>query len=242
MKISVAQTRPVKGDIAANIEIHKKFTALAVSYQADAIFFPELSVTGYEPGLSEELATEQDDSRLDDFQNISNTHQLTIGLGIPIKSEKGIQISMVIFQPGKPRFTYSKQQLHEDEFPYFVCGNSQVIFTTGNKKIAPAICYESLQPDHSENANRLGAEIYVASVAKSQKGIDKALLHFPGIAKKYAMTVLMANCIGYCDNFESYGNSAVWNNKGLLAGRLDNKSEGILIYDTETGEVIEETI
>jgi predicted amidohydrolase len=242
MKICVAQTRPVKGNIAANIEMHKKFTALAVSYQADAIFFPELSVTGYEPVLAKELATEQNDRRLDDFQKNSDIHQITIGLGIPTKSEKGIQISMVIFQPGKPRLTYSKQQLHEDEFPYFVCGNGQVLITVSNKKIAPAICYESLQANHAENANRLGAEIYVASVAKSQKGIDKVLLHFPAIAKKYAMTVLMSNCVGYCDNFESYGNSAVWDNEGNLIGKLCNKEEGMLIFDTVTNDVIETTI
>ena len=51
MKISIAQTRPIKGDIPANIEAHKRFINLAVSNGADAIFFPELSITGYEPEL-----------------------------------------------------------------------------------------------------------------------------------------------------------------------------------------------
>ncbi|HJV20528.1 MAG TPA: hypothetical protein VJ552_11665 [Sediminibacterium sp.] len=40
MKISVAQTRPIKGDIIANIATHKKLIDLAVSDWADAIFFP----------------------------------------------------------------------------------------------------------------------------------------------------------------------------------------------------------
>ena len=51
MKICVAQTRPLKGDIKGNIENHKKLIASAVSHQADLIIFPELSLTGYEPGL-----------------------------------------------------------------------------------------------------------------------------------------------------------------------------------------------
>ncbi len=118
---------------------------------------------------------------------------------MPTNSNSGIKISMLIFQPNSPRQTYSKQQLHSDEFPYFVNGEKQIILTVDNKKIAPAICYESLQADHSDNAKKLGAEIYVASVAKSQNGIDKAIKHYPEIAQKYSIPILMSNCIGYCD-------------------------------------------
>jgi predicted amidohydrolase len=242
MKISIAQTRPIKGDISANIDKHINFIELASSLKATSIFFPELSLTGYEPELAKYLATTQDDNRLDGFQKISDTNKMTIGLGIPTKTETGIKISMVFFQPDKLRITYSKQQLHSDEFPYFINGDRQVILTLDNKKVAPAICYESLQPNHSDNVNKLGAEIYLASVAKSQNGINKALTHYPEVAKKYSMPVLMSNCVGYCDNFLSVGYSSVWTEKGQLAGQLDDQNEGIIVFDTETEEVIKQTI
>lgn len=54
------------------------------------------------------------------------------------------------------------------------------------------------------------------------------------MASKHSMTVLMANCIGHCDNFESVGKSAVWSNEGILVGELDDTNEGIIIYDTTT--------
>ena len=241
MKIAVAQTRPIKGDISANIKTHRKLIDLAISYKADAIFFPELSITGYEPELAKELVTNQDGKEFDNFQEISNKNKITIGLGMPTKSNSGIKISMIIFQPDTPRQTYSKQQLHSDEFPYFVNGEEQIILIVDNKKIAPAICYESLQTDHSVNAKKLGAEIYVASVAKSQNGIDKAMTHYPAVAKKFSMPVLMSNCVGFCDNFESVGQSSVWTKQGNLAGQLDEKSEGILIFDTETEKIIKQT-
>lgn len=234
MRISIAQTRPIKGDIVANIETHKKFTNLAVSYKADAIFFPELSITGYEPKLAKQLATNQDDKRFDDFQKLSDIKNITIGIGAPTVGETGILISMIIFQPNTERRTYSKQQLHSDEFPYFVNGQQQIILTVKNKKIAPAICYESLQPGHSENVFKNGAEIYIASVAKSADGVGKAFNHFPKIARQYSMPVLMSNCLGLCDDFESTGNSAIWNKDGLLSGQLNETDEGILIFDTET--------
>jgi len=242
MKIAVGQTRPIKGDIFANIETHKKLIDLAISYKADTIFFPELSVTGYEPKLAKKLAINQDDKKLDDFQEISNKNKITIGLGIPTKTNSGIKISMLIFQPDAPRQTYSKQQLHSDELLFFINGEKQIILTVNNKKIAPAICYESLQTEHSEIAYRLGAEIYVASVAKSQNGIDKAMTHYPEIAKKFSMPVLMSNCVGYCDNFQSVGKTSVWTKQGDLVGQLDDKLEGILIFDTETEEATEQTL
>lgn len=234
MRIAAAQMRPQKGNVLENIEKHKRMISTAISYQADAIFFPELSVTGYEPSLAKDLATSQNDIRFDDFQSISDKNHMTIGIGVPTKSDSGIRISMIVFQPYKPRQTYSKQKLHSDEFPYFVCGKEQIIFTMDNVKIAPAICYESLQVEHADHASEMGAEVYIASVAKSQIGINKAWIHYPHMASKHSMTVLMANCIGHCDNFESVGKSAVWSDEGILVGELDNTNEGIIIYDTIT--------
>jgi predicted amidohydrolase len=238
MKICIAQTEPIKGNVSANIEAHKRFIELALTFNAEAIFFPELSLTGYEPELAKKMATNQNDNRLNIFQKISNNNNIIIGLGLPTATESQIRISMIIFEPNKPRQTYSKQQLHSDEFPYFENGVGQVIIKTNDTNIAPAICYESLQPTHSENALKLGADVYLASLAKPAKGIEKAFDHFSRVAKQYAMPVLMSNCVGFCDNFLSVGKSSVWTKEGKLVGQLDDKTEGILIFDTETEEIV----
>lgn len=237
MKICIAQTRPIKGNVSANIEAHKLFIEHALTLNAEAIFFPELSLSGYEPALAKELATNENDICLDIFQHISNLSNFIIGLGLPTKNESNIRISMIIFQPNQEREIYSKQQLHSDEFSYFENGVAQVIIDKDKKKIAPAICYESLQPSHVENAFKLGANVYLASVAKPAKGVEKAFKHFPEIAKQYEIPVLMVNCVGFCDNFLSSGQSAVWTKEGELVGQLDDKTEGVLIFDTETEEV-----
>jgi predicted amidohydrolase len=242
MKICVAQTKPIKGDISANIEAHIKLIELALTLNTDAIFFPELSLTGYEPELAKKLATNQNDTCLDIFQETSDKKNITIGLGLPTAKESIIRISMIVFQPNKTRQTYSKQQLHSDEFPYFDNGDEQLIIKTNSINIAPAICYESLQPEHSEKAFKLGANIYLASVAKPENGLEKAFNYYPTIAKQYAMPVLMANCVGYCYDLLSFGQSAVWTKEGKLVGQLDDKNEGILLFDTETEEVIIKTI
>lgn len=242
MKICLAQIKPVKGNISANIEAHTKFIELALSLNAEAIFFPELSLTGYEPELAKLVATNQEDNRLAVFQEICDKNKIIIGLGLPTISESHIRISMVIFEPKKARQTYSKQLLHSDELPYFTHGNEQVIVKANGINIAAAICYESLQSVHAENAFKLGAQLYLASVAKPENGIKKAFVHYPTVAKRYAMPVLMVNAVGYCDNFLSVGNSAVWSKEGTLVGQLDDKTEGILLFDTETEVIVKRNL
>lgn len=242
MKIGVAQTRPAKGDIPQNIEGHKRLIALAIDNGAHMIVFPELSITGYEPELAKDLATNQDDSRLQDFQQLSDTNNIIIGVGMPLKQDTGITISMIIFQPRQPRQTYSKQHLHEDEFPYFVSGHGQVFLKTHNNTIAPAICYELSVAEHPEYVYRHGANIYIASVAKTANGMEKANKTLAGTASKYGMTVLIANSLGPSDNFIGAGKSAIWNSSGELLAQLNDTHEGILIIDTDTLEVIERII
>jgi len=66
-----------------------------------------------------------------------------------------------------------------------------------------------------------------------------AIKRLAEIAEKYSIAVLMANCVGYCDNFECGGKTSIWNKKGLLAGQLNDTDEGILIFDTDTQELIQ---
>lgn len=241
MKICVAQIRPIKGDVQSNVSNHRKLIDIAVSNGADTIIFPELSITGYEPELAKELATNPNDSRFNDLQRISDTRQITIGVGVPTKSDIGICISMVLFQPHRARQTYSKKYLHSDEEPFFVSGQSTISLLGNETDIALAICYELSVPKHAENASKSGARVYIASVAKSADGVKKAAKRLSEIASGYSMTVLMSNCVGHCDNFESAGQSSVWNDAGLLLGQLNDTDEGVLILDTDTRELIERT-
>jgi hypothetical protein len=83
----------------------------------------------------------------------------------------------------------------------------------------------------------LGADIYLASVAKPSNGVVKAFDYYPKVAKQYGMPVLMTNCVGFCDNFLSVGKSSIWTKEGELVGQLDDNVEGILLFDTETEEI-----
>jgi predicted amidohydrolase len=237
VKLCAAQIEPVAGNIDENIRKHAAFIRMAAGKGAELILFPELSLTGYEPKLARALRFEKSDARLAPFQELSDRYRIIICIGLPAAAPGGIQISLVIFRPGQERAFYSKQILHTDEYPYFIEGTESVLIDVNGERVAPAICYESLQPQHAEAAAGSGATVYLASVAKSANGLAKAEAHYPQIAEKHRMHVLMANSVGASDDFFSAGSSAAWNNKGEKKGALNAASEGLLLYETERGEV-----
>lgn len=234
MKICIAQTKSEKGKVPENISIHLSLIQRAIQFNADLIIFPELSITNYESELANKLARELEDPIFDPFQKIADKHDISIGIGMPLKVKDGIHISMVIFQPNKARIVYCKQTLHRDELPYFISGKESALIEVKEKKIAIGICYESLQREHFLRAHQDGADIYIASVAKPKSGIEKAYQYFPETAKAFETPILMVNVVGHCDNFMSMGQSAVWNTNGILLDHLDEKDQGLLFYDTIT--------
>jgi len=232
VKIALVQTKPVKGDFVANIADHKRMISLAMEHGAELILFPELSITGYEPELAEELAIDYNDPLLNDFQSLSDHNNCVIAVGMPTRHSAGLCISLVFFLPEQPRKLYSKKFLHADEEPFFVSGAQFPVMDIKGKKISPAICYELSVPEHAAAAHESRGNIYLVSVAKTVAGMDKAIERLAAVSKEYSMTVVLANCVGHCDNFDCGGRSSAWNNKGKLIGQLDETQEGILLVDT----------
>lgn len=232
MKLCAAQLAPEAGNVERNVLKHRALIDVAISRAANLILFPELSLTGYELTLAKDLATDAHDQRLDVFQTLADAGNLIIGAGLPARSPEGIRITMVLFLPHRERLAYAKQQLHADELPFFVNGDEPLILAEGGHTFAPAICFESLQPNHAEAAARKGADIYLASVAKPQRNVARAYAHYPQVARQHFMTVLMSNSVGRCDDFVSAGQSAIWNNSGTLVAGMDDETEGFVMYDT----------
>lgn len=241
MRVAIAQIEAIKGNVEENIENHLKWIKQAIQNNADMLVFPELSVTGYEPDLAENLATNQDDTRLDDIQNLSDRNGITIGVGLPTKDENDVFVSMIIFQPHKERITYSKQYLYPPEEPIFKAGKNPLVLNFETEVVSPAICYEISNKAHCEFAKRNKATLYIASVLSSINGIDADMKKLSDIAKHNDLVTFMANYVGESGGYQCAGKSSVWDTAGKLIGQLDCETEGILIYDTETKEIVKKT-
>ncbi|MFT5511962.1 MAG: putative amidohydrolase [Bacteroidia bacterium] len=232
MIIALAQTKSIKGDIEKNIKNHIRFIEKCAQFKVDLICFPELSLTGYEPQLAEQFGTNPEDSRLMVLQEKSKLYKMIIACGAPLAIEDKRYISMFIYQPNVQPIVYNKQILHEDEIPFFAEGTQQVMIKTHDLRIAPAICYESVQTSHFEHAVSIGCQVYLASAAKPQNAVSKAKGYFKNLSKGSALPVLFCNAIGACDDFISAGQSAVWYNGNQLAV-LDSTNEGLILFNTD---------
>lgn len=243
MKISIAQIEPVKGDIERNLARHLLFIEAALEKKADFIMFPELSLTGYEPELAEELATDAGDERLAPLQVISDKNKIVIGVGLPTINGNDIFISMIIFQPYQERITYSKQYLYPTEEGIFTAGNTPCVLSFDKDNIiAPAICYELSNSGHVEYAHQRNATIYMASVLNSVNGVDADIEKLSKIAETYKMLTFMSNYIGESGGYMCAGKSSIWDQKGGLIAQLDSNTEGLLTYDTMTQSTCEDNI
>lgn len=235
MKIAIAQIQSFPGNIDANIGRHRQCIALALEYQADAIFFPELSLTAYEPTLAARQAMTPSEPGLEIFQQISDQKGITIGLGLPVKSAPLPQIGLLLFRPGRSRLLYGKQFLHPDELPFFTPGSNAFTWVDIPQPTALAVCYEISVPAHLEAIRRSEVSIYLASVAKFLSGIEQAHQRLAQIAEQLGVPVLMSNAVGEADGGMCAGKSAAWDQDGQMVMQMDEREEGILIFDTTKG-------
>ncbi|MEJ8802072.1 carbon-nitrogen hydrolase family protein [Pontibacter sp. H249] len=234
MRIAIVQLEPIKGNIERNTMIHIGWINQAINLHTDMIVFPELSLSRYEPELAISLATNQKDKRLDCFQKLSDENNITIGIGLPMREEEELYISMIIFQPEKRRITYSKQYLYPTEVSTFKPGSNPLVLKFETDIVAPAICYELSNKEHYEFAAQNNATVYLASVLNSVNGIDSDLKKLSDIARSYKMVTFMANFIGESGGYKCAGKSSIWNENGEIIKQLGDKEEGLMIYDTET--------
>lgn len=232
MILTIAQMKSQRGLIDNNIKAHIRFAQAAAKMEADLILFPELSLTGYEPGLAADLALTKTDERLSVFAELSRKYGLTIAISLPIAHSPLPKISLLFFEPNGSKKTYSKQKLHPDEKPYFSQGKTQLVLPISGETLVPGICYETLFKTHANNAAKLGATTYLASVAKPDANMNEAHKHYAMIAEKHNMIVAVSNAIGPSDNFLSIGRSAAWSRAGKLLASFDEGHQGLLRLDT----------
>ncbi|EJL66996.1 carbon-nitrogen hydrolase family protein [Flavobacterium sp. CF136] len=234
MILAAAQTKPVRGNIEANLLDHYRLIEIAVQNGVQLIAFPELSITGYERENAQKLAFKKDDSRLDQLQQLSVENNIIIIAGAPIQTESELFIGEFIIFPDNSVSIYTKQFLHEGEDEFYQSSfDYNPMITIENQKISFAICADIDNPLHPENASKKETSIYIASIFFSPNGIPNAYRDLQNYAQKHKMNVLMSNFSGESWGYPSGGKSAFWNNKGELVAQMNDSDSGLLLIENQ---------
>lgn len=229
MKACLAQYNSVDS-VAANLARHREVIKEAAALSCDFVLFPELSLTGYRPSIAAQEAVRGDDPVFGSLQTDSDELGIGICAGMPLLADRGVEIGMLVYRPGQRPTSYAKQMLHADELAHFVSGDRILDIEIDGFLVAPAICYEAMQPTHGEAALSRGVSVYAASVAKTAAGMEHARSYLSGFAARHGVITLLVNAVGPGDDFVSAGGSAAWDATGTLLGELAGE-EGLLFVE-----------
>ncbi|WP_447958006.1 carbon-nitrogen hydrolase family protein [Vreelandella sp. EE7] len=242
LKVGVAQISSESGGIDRNLEAHINAIEVAARCNISFLTFPELSLIGYEPELSQALAISVNDRRLEPLQLAAREHGLVVVAGAAIATGALPQIGSFIFLPDGGIRTYAKMHLHPGEEKYFSVGTSYELVSVGDSTIANAICADTNVTEHVSGCVEKGAKIYISGAMITRNGYVKDTEVLKSYARNYGILVAMANQNSRSGGGQPCGKSAIWTPSGLLA--LANESQSAIVVAQNTsagwsGEVIE---
>jgi len=247
--ISVAQTRPVKRDVNANLVEHIRLTQIAASEGAQIVVFPELSLTGYELSLASDLAFSQDDPRLSTLIEASSSSSVTLVVGAPVRIGPHLHIGAFILWPDGTTALYTKHHLGAfsasascdgivppAEATVFHPGDRNPLLRIGGNTAALAVCADIGRPSHPQQAADRGANTYLASMFVIPAEYDGDAAKLKGYAVKHAMMVALANYGSPTGGLASAGRSAIWSETGELLAQLPASGGGVaVVTEAEKG-------
>lgn len=249
--IAVAQTCPVRGDVRANLDEHIRLARLAAAEGVAVVVFPELSLTGYELALADELAFSECDPRLAPLHDVAAYHGITLVVGGPVRVGSSLHIGAFIVKPDRTTEVYTKHHLGAfplsascdscdgtvppPEATVFRPGDRNPLIRFGNNLAAVAICADIGRPIHPQQAAARNANLYLASMFVIPSDLEGEMAKLSRYAVQHRMMTALANFGSPSGGLRSAGRSAIWSEAGELLVQLEASGSGIGVV-TETPE------
>lgn len=232
LQVVLAQINTLVGDIPGNTAKVLVAARRAVDEHADAVVFPELTLTGYPPEdllLRPSLAV-RIERALADLQ--AANLPLAIVVGYPRMREGKLYNMAGVIQAGKLIAEYAKQCLPNfqvfDEKRYFVTGNSPCVFPLKGVPTALSICEDIWHPEPMAQATAAGARLMLnlnASPYHQGKQQEREAV-IAARAREGGMPVVYVNLVGGQDELVFDGGSVVVDAQGATQFRAPAYSEG----------------
>ncbi|ENN9979098.1 carbon-nitrogen hydrolase family protein [Vibrio vulnificus] len=237
--ISLAQIPVVRGDLPSNLAQHIYMIERSAKHDADVVVFPELSLTGYELELANELALLPEAESIQSLSQASVEHHVIVIAGCPLRHDDAAKptISAVICFPDGRVELYDKQYLHEGEAQFCSSGSSDYVFNVKEQQIALAICADFTHAEHAQRAKALGADLYLVSALISKNGYETDAKILSDIASEHAFPVLLSNHISPTGGWVTCGKSSIWNAQGKRLTEADSKEAGLILCTISGGDI-----
>ncbi len=230
----IAQLNLLVGDVAANAnKIIDASCRARDEHQADAILFPELTLTGYppedlllRPGLNR--AVEQALTMIQ-----SQVSGIDVILGFPEQTGRGLFNAAALLRDGKRVTTYHKCHLPNysvfDEKRYFVKGTAPCVVEIAGVPVGLTICEDIWYSLPVSQAKQAGAQLIVnlnASPFHRGKGREREA-ELQKRVQETGLPVVYVNLVGGQDELVFDGGSLVVSAAGDITQHAPAFEEGL---------------
>ncbi len=236
----MAQIDLLVGDIAGNsAKVIKEALDARDRLKADAVVFPELTLTGYPPEdlLLRPAMAVQIDAALAAIK--SGVSGISIVLGYPHYEESGCYNAAAVIRDGEIQYRYFKQSLPNhsvfDEKRYFKAGSEPSITEINGVKIGLSICEDIWQPEALEQMKQAGAQLIIninASPFHAGKQQQREVVLAQRVAES-GLPIVYLNLVGGQDELIFDGGSFVINAQGVVTQRLPALVESLMVTEFE---------
>ncbi|TCD48653.1 nitrilase-related carbon-nitrogen hydrolase [Chlorobium sp. N1] len=222
-RLHIAQTDCTLANFEENLARHCRLAEEALENGADAIAFPELSLSGYNvQDAAQDIAMHIDDPRLDPLRELSRRITIICG-AIELSRDYGVYNSAFMFEDGAGRSIHRKIYLPTygmfEELRYFSAG--QEITAVDSRRlgrIGVAICEDFWHVSVPYLLAHQGAQLLLVMMSSPLRmapgsGLPPIVTQWQTIASTYAFLfstfVCCVNRVGNEDSFTYWGNSSL---------------------------------
>jgi len=258
-RIALAQISSVLGDVSRNVDRHVECCERALERGANAIIFPELSLTGYTlRDLNFECAIGLDSPALASLKKISKT--ITIICGAVEADERGaVYNSALLFEDGEVKHTHRKVYPPTygifEEGRYFSNGRiAEAIISERLGRIGLLICEDLWHPALPYVLALDGAQLIITIAASptrlgtgenhSNKNINNVpenytinREHHAAYARLLGCYIAFVNRVGVEDGVNFWGGSELVAPSGETVARGTFFEEDLIIVDIDPEQV-----
>lgn len=222
MKAALCQFRIEYEAKEQNLQRAGQMIAQAAAHQAEIIFFPEMSFTGFSMQIS--VTGESDGETLRRMQQAAQKYRIAVGFGwVKLVNGKGENHYTVLDETGTILADYIK--IHPFSFSgehnFFEAGSQTAVFQYAGITFGLFICYDLRFP---EIFRAVSAEAEVLVVAANWP--EKRIAHWNKLLEARALEnqswVLGINCVGDQQTLHYNGSSRAVDPEGETVGTLLN--------------------
>lgn len=233
MKVHIAQTSPILGNVEKNAEKHFEIINEAIAAGCDLVMFPELSLTGYYLlDLVYEVAMDETHPIYQKFLELSKDIAIVFGYVEETGDRRFLNAAAFVHR-GKTVHTHRKVYLPDytlfEEGRYFAAGNEFNAFDTEFGKCGILICEDSFHISALYMLSQAGVQnILILSNSPARGNLEEGhdAANIWQTSNKYVASVLTVNLVyvnrvGVEDGVTFWGGSEAYDARGRKLAALD---------------------